>query len=110
MPQINIIPDLQKISEDLISMNNLVSHLSMECSKRIKGISENLVNVIQSIVPSSELIDDTYLTEAERNELHALGTTITVSSINLAKIEERRQAIIQAVKTRQQEDEERAEA
>jgi hypothetical protein len=73
----------------------------MECNKRIKGISERLISILQSINPDHhDLIDDDLLTDAERNELHALNTTITLASMNLYGVEKKRQAIYQAARER----------
>jgi len=109
MPQVNVIPNLQEIGESLFRVNNLAAHMGIE----IRALQFNLTKAISDLegIESKEgaeptiLLDDTYLTDAERNELHALNTTITITSMNLDGVQKRRQEIIQAVMKRTREAE-----
>ena len=101
MSHVSIITDLHKIGMDLININNLVSHLSMECSKRIKCISLNLIGVIHQVVPPSDQDSEgVKLTDAETLEISKLDGICLSLHVSLSHIEDRKQGIIDAAKKR----------
>ena len=104
MSSVNVVADLHKIGEDLISMNNLITHLSMETAKRIKVISLNLIGVIHQVVPPDTAdLEGLKLTDAETLEICKLDGILSSLNVSVRHIEDRKQGILAAAKKRGQE-------
>ena len=100
MPNVNVVADLHKIGEDLISMNNLITHLSMETAKRIKIISLNLIEIIHQVMPAAADLDGLKLSDEETLELAKLDGILSSLGVSVRHIEDRKQGIIDAAKRR----------
>jgi len=101
MSHVNVVADLHKIGEDLISMNNLVSHLSMECSKRIKCISLNLIGIIHQVTPPDTAdLEGIKLSDEETLEIVRIDGICQSLHVSLSHLSGRKQGIIEAASKR----------
>jgi len=99
-----LVGQLEAIGEDLLQVGNLVAHLSMEISKRLKIVNQSLAGAIRELTPETVKKLDfeafKHLTEGESLEL----TKLEEIRLNLAHswryLESRRQEIIRAAKGR----------